>query len=302
VGVDLNTASAPLLRYVAGINERVAKRIVEHRQTNGRFVSRVQLRLVPGFGDRTFEQAAGFLRVRDGENPLDATAVHPESYPIVEKMAASLGVALADLVSRPELVVQLQIDAFQTNKAGPLTLKDIHEELKQPGRDPRATFVAPQYRDDVLIISDLKEGMEMEGVVSNVTNFGAFVDVGVHQDGLVHVSELSGKFVKDPREAVKVGDVVKVRVISADPVARRISLSMKPPPPPKVERPPRPRPERAPKREKPAAAAVATAVAPANDGAGAKAKKPPKPTRVEPKPMTLEEKLALLNNKFRTRV
>lgn len=296
VGVDLNTASAPLLRYVAGINERVAKRIVEHRQNNGRFASRPQLRQVPGFGDRTFEQAAGFLRIREGENPLDATAVHPESYPLVEKMAASLGVAVAELVSRPELVEQLRLESFQTENAGLPTLQDIRDELKQPGRDPRAVFAAPKYRDDILILSDLKEGMWVEGVVSNVTNFGAFVDVGVHQDGLVHVSELSDKFVKDPREAVKVGDIVKVRILSADPVAKRISLSMKPVPPPKVARPPR---------------AVA---APGRDGKGAvpeKTEKPPaapppqkpaKPPHPKAKPMSLEEKLAILSNKFRTRV
>jgi uncharacterized protein len=294
VGVDLNTASAPLLRYVAGINERVAKRIVEHRQTNGRFASRAQLRDVPGFGHRTFEQAAGFLRIRDGENLLDATAVHPESYPIVERMAASLGVPVADLVSRPELLEQLKLEEFQTANAGLLTLKDIQEELKQPGRDPRAAFAAPHYRDDVLLISDLKEGMSVEGVVSNVTNFGAFVDVGVHQDGLVHVSELSDKFVKDPREAVKVGDVVKVRVLAADPVAKRISLSMKPPPPPKVERPPRP------VVAQPVVTAPPRAAAPNRDRKGADSQRSSKPPQA--KPMTLEEKLALLGNKFRTRV
>jgi uncharacterized protein len=297
VGVDLNTASAPLLRYVAGINERVARRVVEFRQANGNFLSRRQLRQVPGFGDKTFEQAAGFLRIRGGENPLDATAVHPESYPIVEKMAASLGVPLEELVSRPELVDQLQIETFQTPAVGLPTLQDIRSELKQPGRDPRAEFVAPKYRDDLLVISDLKEGMEIEGVVSNVTNFGAFVDVGVHQDGLVHISELSDKFIKDPREAVKVGDVVKVRVLSADPVARRISLSMKPPPPPKVERPARPRPQKVERLDKAAAAAPPAPV----DGAAAprKSGRPPQP---KPKPMTLEEKLALLQSKFRTRV
>ncbi len=311
VGVDLNTASAPLLRYVAGINERVAKRIVEHRQSNGGFANRQQLRQVPGFGDKTFEQAAGFLRIRGGANPLDATAVHPESYPIVEKMAASLGVPVAELVSRPELVDQLQLEQFQTGQAGLPTLLDIRQELKQPGRDPRAEFVAPQYRDDVLLISDLKEGMEIEGVVSNVTNFGAFVDVGVHQDGLVHVSELSEKFVKDPREAVKVGDIVKVRVLSADPVARRISLSMKPPPPPKPERAARPRPERKrpeakerdrkdqehverPEKPEPALARAAAG--------GAGGPKSGRPQQAKPKPMSLEEKLAILSNKFRTRV
>ena len=256
VGVDLNTASFALLKYVSGVNERVAKRIVEHRNSRGRFASRSQLKDVPGFGDRTFQQAAGFLRIRDGENPLDSTAVHPESYPVVEKMAASLSVGVAELISRPDLVGQCKLENFQTQTVGMYTLNDIREELLKPGRDPREQFVAPHYRDDVLQISDLKEGMELEGVVSNVTNFGAFVDVGVHQDGLVHVSELSDKFIKDPREAVKVGDIVKVRVLAADVAGKRISLSMKPPRRAPAERSERPR--RAPAGQE-AAAGVAAA-------------------------------------------
>jgi len=285
VGVDLNTASFALLKCVSGINDRVAKRIVEHRNNHGRFTSRRKLREVPGVGDRTFQQAAGFLRIRDGEDPLDATAVHPESYAVVEKMAASLGVPVPELIARPELVGQLQLDRFQTETTGAYTLNDIREELRQPGRDPRDQFVAPRYRDDILQISDLKDGMEVEGVVSNVTNFGAFVDVGVHQDGLVHISELSDKFVKDPREAVKVGDVVKVRVLAADPVARRISLSMKPVPPPKPPRPVRP-------AAKPAQAEKAPAAI----------RKQQPQHQPKPKTMSLEEKLAALQSKFRTRV
>jgi uncharacterized protein len=336
VGVELNTASAALLKYVAGLNDRVARRIIEFRQSNGRFQSRDQLRQVPGVGERTFVQAAGFLRIRDGENPLDRTAVHPEAYAVVGKMAASLSVTVAELVEKPELVDQLQLDKFATEALGLPTLTDIREEIKKPGRDPRESFVAPHYRDDILLISDLKEGLELEGVVTNVTNFGAFVDVGVHQDGLVHVSELSGKFVKDPREAVNVGDIVKVRVLGADPVAKRISLSMKPPPvpkPPRAPRPPRPaqaraaRPENGrggrparPAREKtaserparePAAARPERTDRPERTNRGPRperqerpaadraAKQPPKP---QAPPLSIEEKLALLQSKFRTRV
>jgi len=227
VGVDLNTASWALLRYVAGINERTAQKIVEYRNENGRFKSRVSLTAVPGFGPKTFEQAAGFLRIRGGENPLDATAVHPESYPVVEKIAASLGVTARDLIAKPELVEKIKLETFATEAVGIYTLGDIREELRKPGRDPRDKFVAPQWREDVKEIADLKPGMTLEGVVTNVTRFGAFIDVGVHQDGLVHVSELSNRFVKDASEVVKVGQIVKVQVLNADPKAKRIALSMK---------------------------------------------------------------------------
>ncbi|MFL6415728.1 MAG: Tex family protein [Bryobacteraceae bacterium] len=227
VGVDLNTASFALLRHVAGINERTAQKIVEFRNENGRFRSRVQLMAVSGFGPKTFEQSAGFLRIRDGENPLDITAVHPESYPIVEKIAASLRVTVADLIARPALAETVKLEGFQTEKAGMYTLRDIQEELRKPGRDPRQQFVAPRFQAGLDKISDLTPEMILEGVVTNVTNFGAFVDIGVHQDGLVHVSELSTKFIKDPNEAVKVGDIVRVKVLSADPKAKRISLSIK---------------------------------------------------------------------------
>ena len=227
VGVDLNTASFALLRHVAGITERTAQKIVEFRNEKGRFRSRVQLLAVPGFGPKTFEQAAGFLRIRDGENPLDMTAVHPESYPIVEKIAGSLQVTVSELIARPAYVDALKIEAFQTEKVGIYTLRDIREELRKPGRDPRAQFAAPQFQSGVNQISDLTPGMILEGAVTNVTNFGAFVDVGVHQDGLVHVSELSNRFIKDPYEVVKVGQIVKVKVLSADPKAKRIALSIK---------------------------------------------------------------------------
>ncbi len=227
VGVDLNTASFALLRHVAGIKERAAEKIVEYRNTHGRFRSRVEVMAVSGFGPKTFEQAAGFLRIRGGENPLDMTAVHPESYEVVGRMAQSLGVSVPDLIGRPELLDSVKLEAFRTATVGDYTLADIREELRRPGRDPRDKFAAPEWRDDVKDIADLKIGMLLEGVVTNVTNFGAFVDVGVHHDGLVHVSELANRFVKDPHEVVKAGQVVRVQVMSADAKTRRIALSMR---------------------------------------------------------------------------
>jgi uncharacterized protein len=227
VGVDLNTASWALLRYVAGINERTAQKVVEYRNEHGKFRSRMQLTAVPGFGPKTFEQAAGFLRIRGGENPLDMTAVHPESYAVVEKIAGSLAVSVKDLIADPGLVEKVKLEGFQTESVGMYTLGDIREELRKPGRDPRDKFVAPKWREDVKEIADLKPGMSLEGVVTNVTRFGAFVDVGVHQDGLVHVSELANRFVKDASEVVKVGQIVKVTVLNADAKAKRIALSMK---------------------------------------------------------------------------
>ena len=227
VGVDLNTASFALLSHVAGINERVAQKIVEFRNENGAFRSRVQLKAISGFGSKTFEQAAGFLRIRGGDNPLDMTAVHPESYPVVERIAESVKTTINDLIAKPALVSSIRVEEFQTENAGLFTLRDILEELRKPGRDPRERFIVPQFRADVKEIADLKPDMVMEGTVTNVTNFGAFVDIGVHQDGLVHVSELSVRFIKDPNDAVKVGQIVKVKVISADPKSKRIALSIK---------------------------------------------------------------------------
>lgn len=226
VGVDLNTASWALLRYVAGINERTAMKIVEFRNENGRFKSRVQLKAVPGIGPKTFEQAAGFLRIRDGEHPLDASAVHPESYPVVEQIAEGLGVPVRQLIEQPVLLEKVDKTGLA---AGVYTLNDIFEELKKPGRDPRDQFQAPAFKENVKELSDLAEGMALEGVVTNVTKFGAFVDVGVHQDGLVHISELSDRFIKEPGDVVKVGQIVKVRVLSVDAKAKRIALSMKTP-------------------------------------------------------------------------
>jgi uncharacterized protein len=224
VGVDLNTASWTLLRYVAGIHERTASNIVEFRNQNGRFRSRVQLTAVPGIGPKTFEQAAGFLRIRDGENPLDNTAVHPESYKVVVQIAESLNVSVDELIAKPQLLEQFK---RQQVAAGTYTLNDILEELRKPGRDPRDRFVAPSFNESVKEIGDVQPGMVLEGVVTNVTKFGAFVDIGVHQDGLVHISELSQRYIKDPSEAVKAGQIVKVKVLSADQKTRRISLSIK---------------------------------------------------------------------------
>jgi uncharacterized protein len=205
------------------------------------------LRAVPGFGPKTFEQAAGFLRIRGGENPLDMTAVHPESYAVVGKIAQSLGVGVDQLIANPTLVDTVRIEDFQTETVGIYTLGDIREELRKPGRDPRDRFVAPAWREDVRELADLKPGMILEGTVTNVTKFGAFVDVGVHQDGLVHVSEISRRFIKEPAEVLKAGQVVKAQVISVDPNARRISLSMK-----ALESPPeKPRPQKMPEPKKP---------------------------------------------------
>ena len=227
VGVDLNTASFALLRYVAGINESVAKKVVKYREEKGRFRSRQELVKISGFGEKTFQQAAGFLRIKGGDNPLDGTAVHPESYPIVEKMASSLSLKVAELIENVKMVQSIDIKKFVDENAGVYTLNDIKEELMKPGRDPRDRFVAATFREDVKEITDLSEGMVLEGVVTNVANFGAFVDIGVHQDGLIHLSELSNSYIKDPKEAVKVGEVVKVKVLAVDLPMKRISLSIK---------------------------------------------------------------------------
>jgi uncharacterized protein len=225
VGVELNTASAPLLSRVAGIGPALARRIVEHRDNGKPFTCRQQLRDVSGMGPSRFEQSAGFLRIRDGENPLDNSAVHPERYDLVARIAQDLKVELADLVGNAALARSINIDKYVDETVGEPTLRDIVEELQKPGRDPRATFEPPKFRDDVTELSQLQEGMTFEGVVTNVTNFGAFVDIGVHQDGLVHISQLADRFVKDPNEVVKVGDRLKVRVLEVDVPRKRISLT-----------------------------------------------------------------------------
>ncbi len=229
VGVELNTASAPLLMRVSGIGATMAKRIVAYRNENGAFTGRRQLTKVPGLGPKTFEQAAGFLRIRGGAHPLDASAVHPERYELVEQMAKDLGVELTALIGNAELVDRIPLSRYVSESVGEPTLRDIVAELKKPGRDPRATFEKPAFRDDVTEFEHVKEGMVLEGVVTNVTAFGAFVDIGVHQDGLVHVSELSDRFIRDPAEVVKTGDKLKVRVLSVDKARRRIALSAKAP-------------------------------------------------------------------------
>src|ERR1039457_2209135 len=224
VGVDLNTSSWTLLRFVAGITERTALNIVSHRNEKGSFRSRTQVLEVPGIGPKTFEQAAGFLRIRNGDNPLDMTAVHPESYPVVKQIAGLLHSSVEEIILEPQLLER--VDAKQLS-AGAYTVSDILAELRKPGRDPRDKFVAPSFRDEVRELADVQPGMVLEGVVTNVTKFGAFVDVGVHQDGLVHISELSNRFIKDPSEAVKTGQIVKVKVLSVDATAKRIALSIK---------------------------------------------------------------------------
>lgn len=271
VGVNLNTASYSLMRYVAGITERTARSIVEFRNQRGRFQSRAELMEVPGFGPKTFEQAAGFLRIRDGANPLDSTAVHPESYAVVEQIAKEVGMGIGELIANPSALDSMDLRQFQTDTVGVFTLGDIKEELRKPGRDPREQFVMPSFREDVKELVDLTQGMVLEGVVTNVTAFGAFVDVGVHQDGLVHVSELTNRFVKDPADVVRAGQIVKVQVLRVDPKSKRIALSMK-------------------------------ALEPTPKGGGSKGNGPHKggnaPQRKE---LSLEDKLASLNNRFRTR-
>jgi uncharacterized protein len=323
VGVDLNSASVDLLKYVSGIGEKLAQSVVRYRDQHSPFKARTLLREIEGFGDKTFEQAAGFLRIKDGENVLDRTAVHPESYSLVERMATSLGISVGELIENPAQINSIDFKTLET-EAGKYTIADIREELLKPGRDPRDKFVVPKFREDVKDIADLKDGMELEGTVTNVTNFGAFVDIGVHQDGLVHISELSHKYLQDARQAVKVGDIVKVKVIGVDSGMKRISLSMKAimPKPPR-----RPRPRKKPKAVAPAAEGAAAAksqapFAPAEvvpvklpkplrpvprPAAKEKQQRPPQQVRppkppVEsappPKPTTMEEKIRMLQEKF----
>ena len=226
------------------------------------------MRAVNGLGPKTFEQAAGFLRIRDGDDPLDVTGVHPESYEVVRHIADSLSVSVADLITTPHLLDPLQLATFQTGSAGVYTLRDIREELRKPGRDPRSQFTVPRFQSGIQQISDLTAGMVLEGAVTNVTNFGAFVDVGVHQDGLVHVSELSTRFIRDPNEAVKVGQVVRVQVLSADAKSKRIALSIK-------------------ALQSPEALKVKGA--------------PQAPALLNPKTPGLQDRLATLSSRFRTR-
>jgi protein Tex len=226
VGVDVNTASPQLLEHVSGIGPTLAKKIVAHRATKGRFTTRREILKVSGLGPKTFEQAAGFLRVH-GPEPLDASAVHPERYGVVERMAKDLGVDVKQLVGNASLVRRIDSKRYLGPDLGDPTLQDILAELEKPSRDPRGDFTAPAYREDLQKLEDVKEGMVLQGVVTNVTAFGAFVDVGVHQDGLVHVSQLSTRFIKDPSEAVKVGDRLTVKVVSVDLARKRLGLSVR---------------------------------------------------------------------------
>ncbi len=269
VGVEVNTASKELLSYVSGMSAALAKNVVEFRNQHGPFKDRESLMKVPRLGEKVFEQAAGFLRIHNAENPLDASAVHPESYPIVNRMATDLGCSVKDLMSSAELRKQLDLKKYVTEKVGLPTLNDILAELEKPGRDPREVFEVFSFTEGVNAIADLKVGMKLPGIVTNVTNFGAFVDIGVHQDGLVHISHLSDRFIKDPKEAVTVQQKVTVTVTEVDVPRKRIGLSMKSDPfaqPGEV-------------RQK-----------------GSQAKENRKPKEKE---QSMEEKLALLLNKFK---
>jgi protein Tex len=267
VGVEVNTASKELLSYVSGLSPSLAKNIVEFRNQNGPFKSRDGLMKVPRLGEKVFEQAAGFLRIREGRNPLDSSAVHPESYGIVEQMANDLGCSVKDLMSSTELRKQLDLKKYVTDKVGLPTLTDIVAELEKPGRDPRQQFEIFSFTEGVNTIADLKIGMKLPGIVTNVTNFGAFVDIGVHQDGLVHISHLSDKFIKDPKEAVTVQQKVNVTVVEVDVPRKRIGLSMK--------------------------------SDPFAQGEAPQQKSGPKKQRQPEKEVSMEEKLAMLVNKFK---
>ncbi len=282
VGVEVNTASKELLSYVSGLSPALAKNIVEFRNQHGPFKSREELMQVNRFGEKVFEQAAGFLRIADAENPLDASAVHPESYAIVNQMAKDAGCAVKDLMTKTELRQQLNLEKYVSDKVGLPTLKDIVSELEKPGRDPRQSFEVFSFTEGVYKLEDLKVGMQMPGIVTNVTNFGAFVDIGVHQDGLVHISHLSDKFIKDPKEAVAVQQKVQVTVTEVDAERKRIGLSMKTNPFAEAQ-----------------GAAKITAHREKPKGHPAPKRhdsKPPKPKTPE---LSMEEKLALLKNKFK---
>jgi uncharacterized protein len=227
VGADVNTASAPLLARISGLSQAIARNIVSFRDENGPFRSRQQILDVPRLGARTFQQAAGFLRITNGENPLDASAVHPEAYPVVQRIVARTGLPIRELMGKSAVLRTLAPESFADAQFGVPTVRDILTELEKPGRDPRPEFKTAAFKEGVHEIKDLEAGMLLEGVVTNVANFGAFVDIGVHQDGLVHVSQLADRFVKDPREVVKAGDIVKVKVVDVDLKRRRIALTMK---------------------------------------------------------------------------
>jgi uncharacterized protein len=227
VGVDVNLASAPLLARVSGLSTAVAESLVAYRDSHGQFQSRLDLRQVPRFGEKTFEQAAGFLRVMNGSNPLDSSAVHPESYPLVEKILAKIKKSMKEVLSDPGALASIQPELFIDAKYGMPTIVDVLKELEKPGRDPRPEFTTAAFKEGIEKISDLSVDMVLEGIVTNVAAFGAFVDIGVHQDGLVHISALSNTFVKDPHAVVKAGQVVRVKVLELDEKRKRIALTMR---------------------------------------------------------------------------
>lgn len=227
VGVDVNTASPAILAYIAGLNKNVAQQIVEYRKTYGIFKNRQQLKKVPRLGDKTFEQAAGFLRIQQGDQPLDASAVHPESYILVEKIAKTQQVNVQDMIANSDIIRQIKAEQFVDEQFGLLTVQDVLAELEKPARDPRPEFKTAQFRADITELSQLVEGMQLEGVITNVTNFGAFVDIGVHQDCLVHISELADQFVSDPHQVVKAGQIVQVKVLTVDVERKRVNLTMR---------------------------------------------------------------------------
>ena len=227
VGADVKTASVPLLARISGLSESVARNLVAFRDQHGPFRSRDAMLEIPRLGERTFQQAAGFLRIRGGDNPLDASAVHPESYPVVERIVARTGLAVQALIGNGTILRALRPADLADERFGVPTVKDILAELEKPGRDPRPEFKTATFTDGIHTVSDLVPGMRLEGVVTNVANFGAFVDLGVHQDGLVHISQLADRFVADPREVVKAGDIVTVTVVDVDVKRNRIALTMK---------------------------------------------------------------------------
>ena len=227
VGVNLNTASKHLLAYVSGLGEKLAQNIVDYRTENGAFRSRQQLKKVPRLGDKAFEQSAAFLRIPESDNPLDNSAVHPESYSIVDRMAADLGCSVSDLIADAQLRNRIDLKRYVTPTVGLPTLQDIKAELEKPGRDPRTEIQEFAFAEGVNTIADLQEGMVLPGIVTNITNFGAFVDIGVHQDGLVHISQLANKYVSNPNDVVSLHQHVMVKVESVDSTRKRISLTMK---------------------------------------------------------------------------
>ena len=267
VGVDVNTASVALLARISGLNATLAQNIVSHRDENGAFKTRAALKKVSRLGEKTFEQAAGFLRVMNGDNPLDASAVHPEAYPLVKRIASDTERDIRSLIGDASFLKRLDPKKFTDETFGLPTVTDILQELEKPGRDPRPEFKTAEFQEGVEDLKDLQLGMILEGVVTNVTNFGAFVDIGVHQDGLVHISALSEKFIKDPREAVKAGDVVKVKVMEIDIPRKRVGLSMRMSDTPgeKIDGARGARPGSAPRQQNTAPRKETVAAAPANN-------------------------------------